>query len=221
MQTSILALAAVMAVATASPSGDVPRHNAKRCEAQEVSFHFNDTTIGTTLSCTTDVTDRSGAALLVFRDDCVDGPSVNYTVVSGDTLEKIAAEYNSGVCNIATANGLTNPDFLGLGQELIIPTDVCNPDSNSCRTEAGTATCVDASSGVASTYTIVAGDTFFLISSELGITLDSLVAANPGVDAGSLQIGQVINVPICATSTASAVPTASASAYVTRRFKKA
>ena len=136
------------------------------------------------------------------RDDnttCVDGPSTNYTVVSGDTLEKIALQFDSGVCNIAAANGLTNPDFILAGQVLIIPTEVCEAevDNQSCRTAAGTATCVDASAGVSDTYTIVSGDTFFLISSRLGITLDSLVAANPDVDASALEVGQVINIPIC------------------------
>lgn len=169
----------------------------KRCEAVDVQFHYNDTTIGTVQSCTTNVMDRGGSTAAVRRTDCVDGPSTNYTVVSGDTLEKIAAEFNSGVCNIADASGLSNPDFLSIGQVLLVPTNVCTADSDSCRTAAGTAECVSASAGVASTYSIQSGDTFFLIAAEFGITLEALVAANPDVDAGSLQIDQVINIPIC------------------------
>lgn len=178
------------------------------CTAVDVKFHYNDTTIGVTPSCSGDVMYRGGSssssvtrsyAAATTEDACVDGPSTNYTVVSGDTLEKIAAEYNSGVCNIAAANSLTNPDYIVLGETLVVPTNVCeaNIDNDSCRTEEGTDTCVDADAGVASTYTIVSGDTFFLIASELGITLDALVAANPDVDASALQVGQVINIPIC------------------------
>lgn len=206
MRFTVLSIISMAALATAFPSGSGRNFLAKRssCESTTtVEFHFNDTTIGTMDSCTTDVTNRGGDAVPKFRRDdnttCVSGPSTNYTVVSGDTLEKIALQFDSGVCNIASANGLTNPDFILAGQVLVIPTEVCEAevDNQSCRTAAGTATCVDASAGVSDTYTIVSGDTFFLVSSRLGITLDSLVAANPGVDASALEVGQVINIPIC------------------------
>lgn len=209
MRCTILPVVAMAALAVAFPSGSGSNFLAKRssCEATtKVEFHFNDTTIGTLDSCTKDVTNRGGDALPKLRRDdnttaCVDGPSTNYTVVSGDTLEKIALQFDSGVCNIAAANGLTNPDFILAGQVLVVPTEVCEAevDNQSCRTAAGTATCVSASAGVSDTYTIVSGDTFFLISSRLGITLDSLVAANPDVDASALEIGQVINIPVCSS----------------------
>ncbi|KAJ4393235.1 hypothetical protein N0V93_002443 [Gnomoniopsis smithogilvyi] len=202
MQFAILALASLASLATATPS----RAIMKRCETKEIQFHFNNTDVGSVQSCSTDVMDRGSTApgtaakhIMITRTDnttCVDGPDVTYTVVSGDTLEKIAAEFSSGVCNIAEASGLTNPDFLALDQKLTVPTNVCaaNIDNDTCRTSAGTATCV---TGGEPTYKIKAGDTFFLIAAELGITLDSLVAENPGVDPGSLQVDQEIDVPVC------------------------
>lgn len=44
-------------------------------------------------------------------------------------------------------------------------------------------------------YTIKAGDTFYLIARTFGISVDALMAANPGVNPNNLQIGQVICVP--------------------------
>ncbi|KAL8689314.1 MAG: hypothetical protein Q9218_004991 [Villophora microphyllina] len=44
-------------------------------------------------------------------------------------------------------------------------------------------------------YTIKSGDTFWAISQQLGISVDALQAANPGVNPSTLQIGQVINLP--------------------------
>src|SRR5690554_4137469 len=44
-------------------------------------------------------------------------------------------------------------------------------------------------------YTIKAGDTFFQIARTFGISLDALLAANPGVNPDRLFIGQVICVP--------------------------
>jgi len=46
-----------------------------------------------------------------------------------------------------------------------------------------------------SRYTIKAGDTFFEIAKRLGISVDALQAANPGVNATTLKVGQVINLP--------------------------
>ena len=44
-------------------------------------------------------------------------------------------------------------------------------------------------------YTVKAGDSFFLIARTFGVSLDSLLAANPGVNPDRLFIGQVICVP--------------------------
>ncbi len=47
-------------------------------------------------------------------------------------------------------------------------------------------------------YTIKAGDTFYQIARTFGISLEALIAANPGVDPNRLFIGQVICVPTTA-----------------------
>lgn len=44
-----------------------------------------------------------------------------YTVQSGDTLMTIAREYGVTIEEIVAANGLTNPDRLDVGQQLVIP----------------------------------------------------------------------------------------------------
>ena len=46
-----------------------------------------------------------------------------------------------------------------------------------------------------SPYTIQSGDTFSIIASRYGTTVEAISAANPGVDSRYLQIGQVICVP--------------------------
>ena len=58
-------------------------------------------------------------------------------------------------------------------------------------------------------YTIKAGDTFYNIARTFGISLNSLLAANPGVDPNRLFIGQVICVPTTAPPTPSNCPTLS------------
>lgn len=52
-----------------------------------------------------------------------------------------------------------------------------------------------ATSGAASTYVIKSGDTFAKIASQQGVSLDALLAANPGTDPRRLSIGQTIKIP--------------------------
>jgi LysM repeat protein len=51
------------------------------------------------------------------------------------------------------------------------------------------------STGGRRTYTIRSGDTFSAVAERLGVPLDELLAANPGIDPGGLQDGDVINLP--------------------------
>lgn len=44
-------------------------------------------------------------------------------------------------------------------------------------------------------YTVRAGDTFYQISISHNVSLDAILAANPGVNPDALQIGQVICIP--------------------------
>jgi spore germination protein len=54
----------------------------------------------------------------------VTGPSGEtvHTVAAGDTLVRIARQYNVTVQAIVSANNLQNPNVLAVGQQLVIPT---------------------------------------------------------------------------------------------------
>ena len=45
------------------------------------------------------------------------------------------------------------------------------------------------------THTIVAGDTFWLLSQRYGCKLEEILAVNPGVVPELLQIGQIVQLP--------------------------
>lgn len=122
---------------------------------------------------------------------CAAGSSVEYIVQSGDTLTSIAASLGSGICDIAKASGLANPDFILNGAELTVPVKVASPDNKSCLRQAAPATAVCVTSGTNS-YTIKSGDTLYLVSVALGITLDSLLAANKGVVPENLNAGDKV-----------------------------
>ncbi|KAK2728173.1 intracellular hyphae protein 1 [Colletotrichum kahawae] len=136
----------------------------------------------------------TASATVSATPTCSQGPVVDYTVVSSDTLTIISQKLSSGICDIAKLNNLSNPNLILLGQVLKVPTQICNPDNTSCLAKAGTATCVE---GGPATYTIQKGDTFFIVAGDLGLDVNALLAANEGVDPLLLQEGQVINIPVC------------------------
>jgi LysM repeat protein len=102
-----------------------------------------------------------------------------YTIRSGDTLFALANRFNVTVNAIIAANPGIDPMALRVGQIICIPA----PAQGGC--PSGT-----------SEYIIRAGDTFFSIARRFNISVDALIAANPGVDPDDLQIGQRICVPM-------------------------
>lgn len=53
---------------------------------------------------------------------------VIYTVQSGDTLLKIAIQFDRSLETLQEANGIVDPRFLQIGQQIIIPPPETNPD---------------------------------------------------------------------------------------------
>jgi len=99
-----------------------------------------------------------------------------YTIKQGDTLYQIAERYGVTINDLVNVNGLNRPNDLAIGQNIFIPNQMTNNNMT--------------------TYTVMPGDTMYLISRRLGISLDALIAANPQIaDPNRIQIGQVINIP--------------------------
>src|SRR5690554_3889426 len=96
-----------------------------------------------------------------------------YVVQQGDTFYRIARRFAVNLNALSVANPqIVNQDYLVPGQIIQIPERPTNK------------------------YVIQAGDTFYEISRRFNITLDDLLAANPGIDPRRLYIGQSIILPI-------------------------
>ena len=102
-----------------------------------------------------------------------------YTIRAGDTFFRIAQQYNITVDALMRANPGVDPNRLQIGQVICIPTAA--PPTPSCP------------GGFL--YTIRAGDTLYLIAQRYNVTVQELIAANPGIDPNRLQIGQQICIP--------------------------
>lgn len=112
----------------------------------------------------------------------------HYVVQKGDTLYRIAAQYNVSVESIKNANSLRS-NIIYVGQQLTIP----NTSAPTTSTPSTT-----------TIHITQAGDTLLRISRRYGVGVDDLRAAN-GLVADTIFIGQTLTIPSNATITSSNV----------------
>lgn len=101
-----------------------------------------------------------------------------YTVKRGDTLSRIAAEFNTTIAVIRFLNPTIDINRIQVGQVICVPRVTVTPTCPS-----GTI------------YTIKAGDTFYTIANEFDVTVRQLQQANPLVNPYNLVVGQRICIP--------------------------
>ncbi|HEX8435645.1 LysM peptidoglycan-binding domain-containing protein, partial [Archangium sp.] len=105
-------------------------------------------------------------------------PGGSYTVRPGDTLSGIAARHGSTVDAIARANGISNPDFIQVGQHLSIPGASGSPPAPAARN-----------------YTVQPGDTLSGIAARHGSTVVAIALANGISNPDFIQVGQRLSIP--------------------------
>lgn len=110
-------------------------------------------------------------------------PQVNIVVKPTDTLFFLAGAFKVTIEEILEANpGITDPDVIFPGQIIAIPAAArVAPDPGFARAQ----------------HLVRQGDTLFLIARQFGISLDSLIEANPQIiDPNRISVNQVINLPV-------------------------
>ena len=112
-----------------------------------------------------------GQKLIIPSSSMTVKDSETYTVVSGDSLYKIANKFNTTVDEIKRLNNLTS-NTLSIGQKLIIKQN----DSNNNNTNN-------------ETYTVVAGDSLYKIANKFNTTVDEIKRLN-NLTSNNLSIGQ-------------------------------
>lgn len=98
-----------------------------------------------------------------------------YKVKSGDSLWKIANEYNTTVETLKNINNLTNSNLI-VNQQLFIPQSAYSSVKNN------------------NIYVVKKGDTLFDIAASNGVTVGQIKELN-NLKNDTLQIGQVLNIP--------------------------
>ena len=114
----------------------------------------------------------------------------NYTVISGDTLWKIASKFNTTIANLKAANNL-NTDMLYIGQVLKVPAEAIQTPSP---TEPALASQTPSVSYI--THNVVSGDNPWNLSIKYGIPMTELLQVNGFTQSTMLNIGQEVKIPV-------------------------
>jgi LysM repeat protein len=117
-------------------------------------------------------------------------------VQPGDTLQRIAARYNTTWYALAVYNNIVNPNVIYAGTVLRIPPASFNPDPG----QGGGVTPI-----VGITYIVQYGDSLTTIANRYGTTVQAIQAAN-GFTSTVITPGQVLFVPTVATPVPTPVP---------------
>ncbi|MFX4260741.1 LysM peptidoglycan-binding domain-containing protein [Pelotomaculum propionicicum] len=112
---------------------------------------------------------------MVQTNTCPPGSSA-YTIMAGDSLYLISEKLNVPFTLLYAANKGVDPANLQIGQVLCIPPNPCTGN----------------------TYPLVIekGFTLSQIGIWYGLTVEEIIAANPGVEPENLQVGQVLCLPV-------------------------
>jgi len=117
---------------------------------------------------------------------------VVHVVLPGESLSSIARLYGVTYQAIMEANGMTDPNLLKVGQELIIPTPVEAATETPAETPTEAPTVTPASLVV---HVVLPGETLSSIGRLYGVTYQAIMEANGMTDPNLLQVGQELIIP--------------------------
>ena len=112
-------------------------------------------------------------------------------VQAGDSLSSIAFDHGVTVDALMVANGLTDPDLVYMGQELVIPVDGGVPTTTAPPL----------------VVTVEYGESLSIIAARHGVTVSAIMEENDLTDPDRIYVGQVLTIPNPVVPTTTAPPT--------------
>lgn len=133
-----------------------------------------------------------------------------YVIQRGDSLTSIAARFNTTVGALVQQNGITNPNRIFAGQQLIIPSGTTTPPPTATlppvqptviqptNAPAPTATRIVIPTPIppaAQTYVVQPGDNLFRLALRFDVSLVQLAELNGITNFNLIFVGQVLTIP--------------------------
>lgn len=141
----------------------------------------------------TNLTSPTGTGTALGAGDSLSGAMKDYTVVSGDSLSRIAVRNKTTVAALKQANPNVDPVRIRPGDKLKIPAAAASASSSGTSLLNGTGVGA-AGTGPANTYTVKGGDTLTKIAKNHGVTVSQLRAAN-NMRTARVNVGQKLKIP--------------------------
>jgi LysM repeat protein len=191
------AAAVVLVVAGAAGLADTGTHTIRPGETASEIAASHGTTVGA-LAAANGLADAdrivAGQVLVIPGATPTAPATVIHVVAPGETLAAIAGEYGTTVAAVASANGISDPNLVRIGQRLTLPAGGGSP------------------APAAVTHTVSRGETLAVIARQYGTTVGAIVSANDIANPNLVRIGEVLTIPAGSGASGSGVP-ASTSAY--------
>lgn len=128
--------------------------------------------------------------------------TASYTVKSGDTLSKIAANYNMSLTQIASLNQISNVNAIRIGQVLKVSQTTTSANQLSTTTsKATTTTSTSTTTTTTGSYKVNSGDTLYAIAAKLGVNINTLLSLNGLNLSSTIYVGQVLKTAATAATT--------------------
>lgn len=126
--------------------------------------------------------------------------TASYTVKSGDTLSKIAANYNMSLAQIANLNQISNVSAIRIGQVLKVSQTTTSTNQSSTTTSKATTT-TSTTTTTTGSYKVNSGDTLYAIAAKLGVNINTLLSLNGLNLSSTIYVGQVLKTAATAATT--------------------
>ena len=114
----------------------------------------------------------------------------SHTVKKGETLTLIARQHGVSINSLVQNNGIKNPDIILTGQKLIV-----NPIHKTSNLNPTTNPQTFSQQSQGNQYKVLEGDTINRIAKSHGISNETLIASNSGINPDQIQTGQIIKIP--------------------------
>ncbi len=157
--------------ATSSSASSAASSASSVSSSSATSSSASSTSSSSTSSSSKSYTVASGDTLTSTSSSSTSSSSKSYTVASGDTLTSIAKAYGTTVSAIATANNISNPDYIYVGEVLTIGSSTSTSTSTSSTSSSST-------SSSSKSYTVASGDTLTSIAKSYGVSISTLAKLN-------------------------------------------
>ena len=117
--------------------------------------------------------------VLVVPGQTAAASSTTHVVSAGETLAGIASTYGTSVDSLVSANGLTNPNLIRIGQQILVAAAAATPQATTAPAPG-------------STHTVGAGETLASIAAQHGTTVEVIAAANGITDTLVIYVGTIL-----------------------------